>query len=606
MKKHINFILAVLFLATAMSTASCEKEEPVVIPEKPQVNPELRISLEPKSTITAFKGVAYEVPFNVTYSNGNGLSVERKEASGAEVGVTLQNTSGVISILPTGEKGTVKVTFSNGLTSTTVQIDFDTYAIAVNNVPSSFGDGHEYTFSFNVETNLPFSEISVSADSWINASFNDGTVSVTLPENDSDVERKGSITIVESKGYINPIVIDIVQDCIFVNKPGMVPFTDRAFKNAVVAFADTDNDGEISPAEAEAVEEMVIVNKGIRDLSGLEYFKNVWKVDARDNDIEDADVLTNLRYLYWLDLGGNKNLRTFDVTGCTMYFEHCSFEVSDKLNYRQIERQIGVGAWCKDYHNDPDWYQKCYQGSDYMLEHATLVKDTRETTDWSRQNAITQVQTHTKGNGKNKFVVVGTGFIDEDLNNGTYTKIMNQAIDFLFTSSETMRNHKDYLDIYVMDRLTSQHNQWYGTQKEYNDNYQEYKSKYSIPFWNECFAIERKAFGEVTTGSEYDWQYEGSEYRVFILMINLGPHPASSHHEEYMYAAARPGIKQYPNTRISTLYLWLNTFRIGSVQDAEGKSWPNGYAAHNWHIQDFDLQGYEEGGSFKEFTDDLI
>ena len=80
-------------------------------------------------------------------------------------------------------------------------------------------------------------------------------------------------------------------------------------------MADKDGDDDISSEEAEAVEIINIKAKGVKDLTGLDWFKNTWKLDAGDNDIEDAMIVSELHYLHWLNLKGNKNLKCFDVRG---------------------------------------------------------------------------------------------------------------------------------------------------------------------------------------------------------------------------------------------------------------------------------------------------
>lgn len=231
-----------------------------------------------------------------------------------------------------------------------------------------------------------------------------------------------------------------------VNGEGMVPFKDRAFKKAMLDAWDRDHDGDISPEEALSADAVEAVGKGIRDIIGIEAFRNVEKIDLRDNDIEDASLTANHPYLHWLDLKGNKNLKTFDTRGCTIYFDHCDFELTDDLLYYCWRRQVGVNSMRED-------------GSflDYRNEHAKHVKDGRETTDWSRHTRLVQLHQHTKGDGKFKVNFTGLGYINVDLEDGSFERIMLETYNTILEECPRFVSHLDELDIYYMEYLSPHH-----------------------------------------------------------------------------------------------------------------------------------------------------
>ncbi len=76
--------------------------------------------------------------------------------------------------------------------------------------------------------------------------------------------------------------------------------------------ADTNNDGEIQISEAQAVVGLIITDKNIASLEGLEYFVNLEVLLCRKNSIHTMDV-TNLQYLteLWCD---ENQLTELDVT----------------------------------------------------------------------------------------------------------------------------------------------------------------------------------------------------------------------------------------------------------------------------------------------------
>ena len=227
-----------------------------------------------------------------------------------------------------------------------------------------------------------------------------------------------------------------------VNKEGCVPFSDHAFKKAVLVKHDLDGDGNISADEAAAVLELDIAGYGVKDLTGLDWFTNVQKLDARDNDIEDATIVHTLSRLHWMSLKGNKSLKTFDVRGCSSYFEVCDFEVTDELEYYLYYRQMGV-TW-------PD---------DKECRHSHHCIDPRETTDWSREGEVYQVKNHTEGPGKVAVVFSGIGWIDVDVNDGTFERIINEAIGEL-KKTPGWKDNWEYFDIYVMIHMAEKHGQW--------------------------------------------------------------------------------------------------------------------------------------------------
>ena len=440
-----------------------------------------------------------------------------------------------------------------------------------------------------MDTNLPVEEILVDAsDSWIETELQDALIAVRIDANGTNDSRTGEIAIKEAKGLIEPVIVEIKQDNILINKEGMVQFKDRAFKNACLEIADANHDGDISPEEALTVTELNISGKGIKDLTGLDAFKNVWKVDAKDNDIEDADILSSLGYLYWLDLRGNKNLRTFDVTGCSFYFEWCQFEVTEELQYKQYKRQVGICNWLIPY---TEGNYRGYQdaGSDPYGEHAIFIDDPRTTQDWSLQNTIKQIQQHTKGNGKNKIVFVGTGFIDVDHENETYERMMNEALEMIFEMTE-MQAIKEYFDIYFYYRLCEKHNLWSGTKQEKESDYTEFKIKYMNPFSKEKRDIESKAFAAVTTGDEAFNLYEGQEYRCLLVNQILGHIVNGSRYKaEYTYKAAniyQPSMSIYDT--YTSMFLEGNTFI-----DENGKITTTGAFTSTWHISQ-SLDDYSE------------
>ncbi len=80
------------------------------------------------------------------------------------------------------------------------------------------------------------------------------------------------------------------RPCIPLRRSTIV-FSDDAFKQAVVAAHDGNNDGEIDHDEAEAITELTLDNLGIGDLNGMRYFANLESLNASNNQITEIPRL---------------------------------------------------------------------------------------------------------------------------------------------------------------------------------------------------------------------------------------------------------------------------------------------------------------------------
>lgn len=84
----------------------------------------------------------------------------------------------------------------------------------------------------------------------------------------------------------------------------IITFSDSNFKDYIVSNYDTDNDGEISYAEAEAATSIIVDNMGITSLDELKYFSNLTHLECQRNQISSLDVTQNKKL---------KSLKCFDT-----------------------------------------------------------------------------------------------------------------------------------------------------------------------------------------------------------------------------------------------------------------------------------------------------
>jgi hypothetical protein len=99
----------------------------------------------------------------------------------------------------------------------------------------------------------------------------------------------------------------------FIGNAQIINFPDANFKAKLIALGiDSSGDGEIQQSEALQVENLNIDNSNISDLTGVEYFTNLWDLSAGHNQLTSFS-LNGLQITY-LNLDSN-NLTSVDLSG---------------------------------------------------------------------------------------------------------------------------------------------------------------------------------------------------------------------------------------------------------------------------------------------------
>ena len=460
MKRIFNYILAALFLAAAMSlNTSCQKENP--IPDKPvqqeppgkeepgktETEPLLAVSLPERTDTLVYPAEAIVLPFTVTENSETQFYFKSESSNSAKVAVSVNQDkkSGTVTITPDSDRGNADLVFSNGKKETTVSVRYETYYLDLESAPEDFGDGTPCERTVLFRTNLPEGSVTVNSSvDWIEAVVTGvGEVTLYVAGNGENAPRDGAVYICAPQDKLKKLVVGARQDYVLVEREDMVSFKDKAFQEYMLSVADKDGDHFVSFEEALEVKEVDIENRGVKDISGLEYFKNVWKFNGRGNDIEDATILKELPRLYWMDLKGNKNLKTFDLTGCSIYFEHRDFEMTEDLHYFMTRQQT---------QKYPDFTDPWYTKSKHIV-------DSRESTDYSRQGELTLIKEHTLGKGY-PMVYVVWGAIDVDVNDGSYERLVRDAMELQFEYGEEIKPYKEYFDIYMLIHIRPNRNEY--------------------------------------------------------------------------------------------------------------------------------------------------
>lgn len=474
-KTRIHILAALLCLLAAAGLPSCTKETPEPLPEVRTDNPDgKKDDPEPtpkqatpglalaEGSAFAYVGIPVTVAFETVGEPCEGMEVTFASDGKSSVTGSFDPATGKgevsVTLGPGAERSKSHVTLSaaggEGTTECTLDVTAYYLDITAGDLSLPGGAGEKAPLSYKADTNIPEFAPAVSVDAdWL--SFSEGMI-ITLSENRTGAERTATVSLSDADSRFGPFTLTAIQETLPPKAAeGSVAFAEWPFKEACLEAADRNGDGEVSPDEALSVTELVIPGRGIHDLAGLEAFRNIWKLDARDNDIEDADVLRELRRLHWLDLRGNRGLRTFDLTGCSIYFDHCLFEATDELEYRVLSRQVGVaggGEWSTN--------------SDPWCEHSVHVRDERQTSDWSHQNRLVKLQdrsgTVTRDGREMEYSIclTGIGYIDADLEDGSYDRLMRDAAGLLRTRFPELAARWDCFDVYYMERVTENRHKW--------------------------------------------------------------------------------------------------------------------------------------------------
>lgn len=75
-----------------------------------------------------------------------------------------------------------------------------------------------------------------------------------------------------------------------------------------------------------------------------------------------------------------------------------------------------------------------------------------QSVDYSADKTVRVLQTATKGNGI-PIVLMGDGFIDKEIADGTYSKVMEKTLENIFTE-EPIRSLRDYFNVYTVTAVS--------------------------------------------------------------------------------------------------------------------------------------------------------
>ena len=191
----------------------------------------------------------------------------------------------------------------------------------------------EYLSNLDIEVIIP-----EAAGSWISEApqtraLAPGTVTLLVSRNDGAL-RTATVTLRSAYGDLT-IDYTIEQEAAPESDPDIITFNDPNFLNAILSKnpgVDTDGDGRISIAEAEACTALYIRESSISDVSEIKYFTNLTNLYCSDNQLTYLDVSHNAQ-LENLSCGNNR-LTAIDVCNNTQLTHlSCSRNLLTQLDF---------------------------------------------------------------------------------------------------------------------------------------------------------------------------------------------------------------------------------------------------------------------------------
>lgn len=186
-----------------------------------------------------------------------------------------------------------------------------------------------------VQTNLSYRvQIDAAAQSWLT---HKETVAVKSLRNEclkfeaaanTGAQRRAFVSLVNLADESIAQTFCITQDADASALAETISFVDPAFEKIAVTLCDLDGDGKVSRAEALNLETLDITNKGITDLTGIEWFTNLRVLNCSENsslktlDISNNTALEELNCsrckITNLDISKNVALRILNCRICDL------------------------------------------------------------------------------------------------------------------------------------------------------------------------------------------------------------------------------------------------------------------------------------------------
>ncbi len=471
---HPIRIFAIAVIAAMAIFSSCKKETL-------ENNKRPVLAIEEQTSLSGNPGESLCFHFDVADPAAGGLSLRYNTEGPVSVKFThISDKNGSIEIALAEDamsdgKVILSITDSRGGCSRyCLNITISRFKVEFAPVVLEADRGSVAVITYTLDTNISEPELILTLEDGGTYFTLEGNTVTALRKNISGADRTTVVTISVQSGDTTFSSSAQIRQKSLPKPDNLVEFKDKVLQEVLVNRFDGNYDGEISYEEALLVEEIDIRGCGVTNLTGIGSFKNAWKLDARDNDIENGTEIARLPRLYWLDLSGNPNLDTIDISGCSMYFEHFMFDLykeatsGDKIQTRTTftatYNQIYSTSYpdYRTFEDDPEYDNKRRKNMIKWELDSRLrpITDDRRSTDFSRHYELVKIKEHTKGSGNLALVFSGMGFLDTDIKDGTYERAIRDLIyhtsrHYQFSYADNWECFDVYYLVYVSPARTN-------------------------------------------------------------------------------------------------------------------------------------------------------
>ena len=141
--------------------------------------------------------------------------------------------------------------------------------------------------------------------------------------------------IIASAACLGGMFMTVSADTVEISES---TFPDAAFRTYVETNIDKDGDKVLSQDEMDSVREIYFEKKGATNIKGIEYFKNLSRLECNNNKITELDLSQN-KYISYLNVSSNK-LKKLDVSMLKLTYLECP---NNQLTALDVSGSKGLG-----------------------------------------------------------------------------------------------------------------------------------------------------------------------------------------------------------------------------------------------------------------------
>ena len=443
----------------------------------PKVSGELGIRFSESEDIGVAAGETKEIEYTILNgSSSTMVKVFGQNGWNAEVRKKNASNGTIIVKAPSPlVEGEVVVLVYEGDSKTVVRfLNFVKGTISAPAEAYSFS-GKEGVYEVNLNANVDYSvSVPSEAASWLSYSgvqtkaMRQDKLGFRCSQNFGPDPRSAVVTITD-KANENTVRISITQKVW-----DAIDIPDANFKAALVEKFDKDSDGEISREEAKAVEQISVMNKGIKSVDGIQYFENLYHLDCSFNDLSSIDLSHNPR-LELLSIAHN-SFTSIDLSDVSLMTLICfdndltDIDLSAQNNLNSIScgnnknlKTLDMSGCCQSVNITATGcasLSKIYLRREQTIAFKEIPSGTKILY-LTPDGTVNLLQKHSVGLGI-KFVIMGDGYLRDGLEaeyggRSKFDTWANRAMEAIFAEEpyKTFRNRFDVYSVAVESSTSS-------------------------------------------------------------------------------------------------------------------------------------------------------